>query len=159
MKIKTHLAAAFLAFAGAATAAGGAAAQQGPGAANPAPRPPGQRFERMDTDDSGTISFEEFAAAMDSRTGAAAADADGDGTLTVEEIAAELQRQHFRRQAERMMRRMDADGDGTVTLAEIESRQRKMYALMDRDDSGAIEADEMRRGRGEGRRGGRHHRR
>jgi Ca2+-binding EF-hand superfamily protein len=153
MKIKTSLAAAFLAFAGAATAAGTAGAQQGPGAANPAPRAPGQRFERLDTDDSGTISFEEFAAAMNGRTGAA--DADKDGTLTVEEIAAELQRQHFKRQAERMIRRLDANGDGRLTVAEIESRQKKMYALLDRDDSGVIEPDEMRR---EGRQGRRHNR-
>lgn len=159
MKIKTSLAAAFLAFAGAATAAGGALAQQGPGASNPAPRAPGQRFERMDADDSGSISFEEFAAALNGRSGLTGADADGDGTLTVEEIAAELQRQHFRRQAERMIRRLDADGDGKLTTAEIESRQRKMYALMDRDDSGAIEPDEMRRGNRDGRPGGRQGRR
>src|SRR5690606_13932733 len=132
--------------------------QQGPGAANPAPRAPGQRFERMDSDSDGTISFEEFAAAVNGRSGVASADADGDGTLTVEEIAAELQKQHFRRQAERMVRRLDADGDGKLTTAEIESRQRKMYALMDRDDSGAIEPDEMRRSGREGRQARRHHR-
>jgi Ca2+-binding EF-hand superfamily protein len=157
MKMKTSLAAAFLAFAGAATAAGGAAAQQGPGAANQAPRAPGQRFERLDTDDSGSISFEEFAAAMGGRMDAA--DADGNGTLTVEEVAAQLQKEHFRRQAQRMIRRLDANGDGQLTTAEIESRQKKMYALMDRDDSGAIEADEMRRGNREGRRGGGRHNR
>jgi Ca2+-binding EF-hand superfamily protein len=156
MKIKTSLAAAFLAFAGAATAAGTASAQQEPGAANPSPRTPGQRFEHLDTDDSGSISFEEFAAAMGSRMDSA--DADSNGTLTVEEVAAQLQKEHFRRQAQRMIRRLDANGDGQLTTAEIESRQKKMYALMDRDDSGAIEPDEMRRGGREGRQGRRHNR-
>src|SRR5690606_32384531 len=95
------------------------------------------------------ISFEEFSAAMQNRlTGS---DADGDGTLTVEEIAAQLQKEHFRRQAQRMIQRFDTNGDGKLTTAEVESRQKKLYAVMDRDDSGVIEPDEMRRGGREGR--------
>ncbi len=157
MKMKTSLAAAFLAFAGAAasTSAGAQQAPAAPGAGNAAPRAQGQRFERLDADSNGAISFEEFAAAMGTRI--SGADADTDGTLTVEEIAAQLQKEHFRRQAERMIRRFDTNGDGKLTTAEIESRQRKVFALADRDDSGALERDEMRRGGREGR-GGRHHR-
>jgi hypothetical protein len=47
--------------------------------------------------------------------------------------------------------RLDANGDGMLTLAEIESRQKKMFALMDRNDDGKIVKDEMpsgRRGKG-----------
>ena len=161
MKMKTSLAAAFLAFAGAAaaTTAGAQQAPAAPGAGNAGQRGPGQRFERLDTDDSGSISFEEFAAAMGGGR-MQGADADADGTLTVEEIAAQLQKEHFRRRAERMIRRLDTDGNGKLTTAEIESRQKKVFALADRDDSGAIEADEMRRGgrEGRGRGGPRQHR-
>ena len=103
----------------------------------------GMLFERTDADDSGDISFEEFAAAMDGRMGFA--DADSNGKLTVEEIAAEMQRHRNLRRAERLVERFDSDGDSELTLDEIESHQRKVFALMDRNDDGMVVKDELPR--------------
>lgn len=105
------------------------------------------RLERADADKSGDVTFEEFAAAMNGRF--ANADADGDGKMTVGEIAGEIERMRAERMARRLIERFDSDGDGALTKAEVEARQRKMFALMDRNDDGKISADEMRR-RGEG---------
>jgi len=136
MRKSTKLAIAFLAFAGAASSA--AYAQDRPGRDGPRG---GMRFERTDADKSGDISFEEFAAAMNGRMGLA--DANSDGKLSVEEIASELEQMRYRRMAERMIRQFDADGDGALTTAEVEARQKKMFALMDRNDDGKVEQGEM----------------
>ncbi len=110
----------------------------------------GMQFEKADTDDSGDITFEEFAAVMNDRIGFADADADTDGKLTVEEIAAEMQRQRELRRAQRLVERFDTDGDGALTAEEIETHQRKVFALMDRNDDGTVAEDELpRRGRGD----------
>jgi hypothetical protein len=45
--------------------------------------------------------------------------------------------------AQRIVERFDADGDGMLTAAEIDSRQKKMFALMDKNDDGKVEKDEM----------------
>ena len=51
------------------------------------------------------------------------------------------------RMAQRIVERFDTDGDGMLTAAEIESRQKKMFALLDRNDDGKVEKDEMPRGK------------
>lgn len=109
----------------------------------------GFRFERADADSSGDVTFEEFAAAMNSRIGNA--DADGDGKMTVAEIASEIERMRAERMARRIVERFDSDGDGMLTAAEIEARQKKMFARMDRNDDGKIVPEEMPR-RGDRRR-------
>lgn len=111
----------------------------------------GMRLEQADADQSGDLTFEEYAATIDARL--ANADADGDGRMTVGEIADEIVRIRAERQARRLIRRFDVDGDGALTADEIDSRQRKMFALLDRNDDGVIDRSEMpRRGKG-------HHRR
>lgn len=147
MKKSTKIALAFLALAGTASTMAVAADRE-------ENRRDGRqggamRFERTDADSSGDITFEEFAAAMGARVGKA--DADGDGKMTVAEIASEIERMRAERMARRLIERFDVDGDGALTVAEIESRQKKMFALMDRNDDGKIEKDEMSR-RGFGRR-------
>jgi Ca2+-binding EF-hand superfamily protein len=142
MKKSTKIALAFLALAGAAGSA--AMAQDGK-------RGGGMRFEQTDADSSGDITFEEFAAAM-KRLDFARADADRDGKATVGEIADEIERMRAERMARRIIARFDADGDGALTAAEIESRQKKLFALMDRNDDGKVVKDEMPR-RWHGRRG------
>ena len=83
---------------------------------------------------------------MKSRIGDA--DKDHDGKMTVAEIAAEIERMRAERMARRIVERFDTDGDGMLTAAEIESRQKKMFALLDRNDDGKIVKDEMpRRGK------------
>jgi Ca2+-binding EF-hand superfamily protein len=148
MRISTKLSLAFLALAGLAGSsyAAGPDGMRGPGGHI--------RFERADADNSGDVTFEEFAAAMNERLGEA--DADNDGKMTVAEIADQIERMRAERMARRLIERFDTDGDGALTKAEIESRQKKMFALLDRNDDGKIVQDEMPRGRhGGGRRGDR----
>ena len=141
MKTSTRLALAFLTLAGVA----GAAAT--PPTTSPAVtiRGPAMRFDRLDADQSGDVTFEEFSAAMQSRIGDA--DKDGDGKMTVAEIASEIERMRTERMARRIVERFDTDGDGMLTAAEIELRQKKMFALLDRNDDGKVEKDEMPRGK------------
>ncbi len=137
MKKSTKLAIAFAALAGAAGSTAFAADNQGKRGDR------GMRFERIDADKSGDVTFEEFSAAMKTRLGTA--DTDGDGKMTVAEIAGEIERMRAERRARRIVERFDTDGDGMLTLAEIESRQKKRFALMDRNDDGKISEDEMPR--------------
>ncbi|QPC87233.1 acid-shock protein [Mesorhizobium sp. NBSH29] len=105
---------------------------------------PALNFEKADADNSGDVTFEEFAAAINARSGIA--DADGDGKLTVDEIAGEIQRMRDKRMAERIIKRFDTDGDGALTMTEIVSRQKKMFAMLDRNDDGKVTKNEMPRG-------------
>jgi Ca2+-binding EF-hand superfamily protein len=150
MKKSTKIALAFLTLAGTAGAVTVADAQEG---RRQGPTGGGMRFEQSDTNNSGDVSFEEFAAAM-RRLDFPRTDADRDGRLTVGEVADEIERMRAERMARRLIERFDANGDGVLTQAEIESRQRKMFALLDRNDDGKIVRDEMRH-RQHGRRGDR----
>ncbi|MAW87114.1 MAG: acid-shock protein [Phyllobacteriaceae bacterium] len=124
----------------------------GPGMRGDGPRrgmrgdgPGGRMFGRADTDNSGDISLEEFSAAMGGRI--LGADADGNGELTVGEVADAIIRMRAERRAQRMIERLDMDGDGKLTTAEIENRQKKIFALMDRNDDGKVDRDEIARSR------------
>ncbi len=144
MRKTTTIAAAFLALAGFASAA--QSADDGRRGDRSGPRSVAH-FEAADADSNGEVTFEEFAEAINGRLGNA--DADGDGKMTVGEIAAAIERMRAERMAKRMVERFDTDGDGALTVAEIESRQKKMFALLDRNDDGKIVKDEMPR-RGDG---------
>jgi Ca2+-binding EF-hand superfamily protein len=142
MRTSTKLAMAFLAVA--TTAGAPAFADQKPESRAERGK---VRFERTDTDSSGDITFQEFAAAMEMRIGDA--DKDGDGKMTVAEIAAAIERMRAERAAERMIQRFDADGDGMLTLVEIETQQKKMFALLDRNNDGKLVPEEMPRREGD----------
>jgi Ca2+-binding EF-hand superfamily protein len=138
MKKSTKITLAFLALAGAAGGVAFAADK------HDGPRRGGMmRFERADADSSGDVTFEEFSAAMNKRIGTA--DANGDGKITVAEIASEIERMRAERMAQRLVERFDTDGDGALTVAEIQGRQKKMFALLDRNDDGKIVKEEMPR--------------
>jgi hypothetical protein len=92
-------------------------------------------MERLDTDGSGDISAEEFAARGIGRI--VEADADGDGILTIEEIVDYMEQRRAERREARLLRRFDIDGDGTITVEELERHQEKRFA-----------ADEMPRRQG-----------
>ncbi|MFZ1680560.1 MAG: acid-shock protein [Rhizobiaceae bacterium] len=109
-----------------------------------------ERFEKADADKSGDVTFDEFANAMNAGIGMA--DANKDGTLTADEITAEIQKRMAERMAARIIERFDTDGDGKLTTAEVESRQKKAFAMLDRNDDGKIARDELPR-RGHGRDG------
>lgn len=138
MSKSTRIAIAFLALAGTASTSAFAANQQGPRGQNMKPQ---MRFERADADKSGDVTFEEFTAAMNTRL--LDADENSDGKITVAEVADQIQRMRAERMAERLIKRFDANGDGELTKAEIESRQKKLFALLDRNDDGKIVQDEM----------------
>jgi Ca2+-binding EF-hand superfamily protein len=110
-----------------------------------------QAFERMDANNDGSVSSEEFMAAGDRF---ARADADGNGLLTAEELAAAGQAQAQQRIA-RMIERLDANDDGALSKDEIEARNdrdpSRMFDRLDADDDGVLSADEFaeaRMGRG-----------
>jgi Ca2+-binding EF-hand superfamily protein len=146
MRKTAKYALAFAAIAGALSTSAIAAEESG--------RRGGQNLiQRADADKSGDITFEEFAAAMDDRF--ANADANNDGKMTVGEVADQIERMRAERMARRLIQRFDTNGDGELTKAEIEARQKKRFALLDRNDDGKIAEDELPR-RGE-RRGWRRH--
>jgi len=123
-----------------------------------------QMFNRLDSDNSGDISLEEFET-LGMLGDLGAIDTDNDGILSVDEIIAHMDARRAERRRERIERRFDLDGDGQITIAEIESQRQKRFALMDSNDDGTISRDEARRsgglmgrgrsdaGRGEGYRG------
>jgi|SRR5690606_25039648 len=149
MSKTVKLATAFLAF---ATLTGGAVLAQGMHGDRPdrGDRPE-MHLDRMDTDDSGDLSFEEFSNALGGVV--TTADANGDGQVTVEELAEAILHQRAERQARRMIERFDVDGDGVLSLAEYEKQQQKHFALLDRNDDGVIQREELRHAHS----GGLHH--
>jgi Ca2+-binding EF-hand superfamily protein len=149
MRTSTKLALAFLSLAGVA----GGVAYANDGRHGPDGGRAMMRFDRLDADRSGDVTFEEFSAMMQSRIGGA--DANNDGKMSVEEIAAAIEKMRAERMARRLVERFDTDGDGMLTAAEVESRQKKMFALLDRNDDGKILKEEMPR---RGWRHGRHDR-
>ncbi|KFB09770.1 EF-hand domain-containing protein [Nitratireductor basaltis] len=107
----------------------------------------GRMLQRLDTNNDGQVSAEEFAARHTGRL--SEVDANGDGELSKEELADHLMRRAFERRAERLAKRLDINGDDTVTLEEIEGHQAKRFALADRNDDGVLDQDELRKFAGE----------
>ncbi|EKF44062.1 EF-hand domain-containing protein [Nitratireductor indicus] len=104
----------------------------------------GGRMAHLDSDGDGAISLEEFSSMRLEQL--KAADKDGDGVLSEAELQDHVQQRELERKARHAARRLDVDGDGKVTIAEIEGLQKKRFALMDANNDGKIEQDEMRRG-------------
>jgi hypothetical protein len=100
-------------------------------------------MDRLDGDKNGEITFDEFKKVAGDRF--VLADVNKDGKVTVEEMAAAIEKMRAERVAKRMIERFDIDKDGAVTLAEIETGQKEIYALVDRNDDGKIVKDEMPR--------------
>lgn len=142
----TYLSVAAFAQEGAAPAA--PAAPEAAPAAPDAPKLRG-RLSELDANNDGAIDAAEFATMQNLRD----ADANKDGTLSGEELVAMIQKLQAERAAQRMSRRLDIDGDGTVTIAELEKNRQERFALMDRNDDGKLEGNELRRGGHDGGRG------
>ena len=146
MTTSTKLAFTFLALAG---FAGGVAHAAGANQGGNNQQQAMVRFERLDKDRSGDLTFEEFAAAMKMRF--SRIDANGDGKITQKEISAFAQKMQSQQgqqgqqgqMAERFMKRFDVNGDGVVTANEIQQRQKKMFARFDQNKDGKLDMSEM----------------
>jgi Ca2+-binding EF-hand superfamily protein len=99
-------------------------------------------LENMDADKTGDVTFDEFKKAAGDRF--VLADANKDGKVTVEEIAAAIEKMRAERMAKRMINRFDVDGDGALTQAEIETNQQELYALLDKNNDGKLVQEEMK---------------
>lgn len=131
---KIAMAAAFLALAGATGTASAAQSQSAPTGGK-------GRFERLDTNSSGDITFDEFQAAMIQRWDKA--DADHDGKITVAELAETIQRGRRERIAARIMARFDTNKDGVLTREELDARAKTLFTRLDKNGDGKIVASEV----------------
>ena len=100
-------------------------------------------------DSNGTITFDQFSDAMDARLKKIVAD--NGGKLTVAQLADALEKARFERMAKRIIARYDTKGDGTLTTDDIAGREKKVFALLDKNNDGKIEKSELPKGRGFGR--------
>lgn len=146
--ISTRLALAILTFAGIAGGVAQAAETTSDGTSQRAMK----RFERLDKDKSGDLTFEEFSTAMKTRI--SNADTNHDGKVSATEIEAAFQQMQAERMVDRFIKRFDVNGDGAVTADEIESRQKRMFARLDKNSDGKLEMSEMPKQRQGGQRKG-----
>lgn len=122
------------------------------------------RLERMmthlDTDQSGAVSFEEFAKRGDERF--ARMDLDEDGLVTAEEREAAKASAMAEREerggkkgrrggkrggkglGEERLERVDTNQDGNISLAEHNAAQEQHFASLDADGNGAVTSEEFK---------------
>lgn len=127
-------------------------------------------IERLDADQSGAISLEEFARRSNERF--ATEDANGDGTVTTEEREAAREAHAAQREEKKSKRKdkkgkrgeerlaqIDTNKDGAVSREEHDAFQQKRFADMDSDGDGQVTAAEFtenaksKRGGSKGKRG------
>lgn len=106
------------------------------------------RFQRLDKDQSGGLSFEEFSTMLQMRL--SNADANNDGKITSDELTAAFDKMGAGNMADRFMQRFDINGDGVLTTEEVQTRQKRMFARLDKNGDGALEPSEMPKRRQEG---------
>ncbi|MEO1747745.1 MAG: hypothetical protein AAFR27_03845 [Pseudomonadota bacterium] len=111
----------------------------------------GVRFEQMDADGDGQVTFAEFQTRMLERF--SEVDSDDDNIVTQTEIEAVTDDRRMRRMARGLIAMFDINQDEQVSLEELNNRQQKLFALADFDDSGSITEEELPRERFAGMRG------
>ena len=140
MRKTTKLALAFVALAGAvgttAYAENNASARMREGTM--------MRLDKAMKDSNGTISFDQFSDAMNARLKKLVAD--NGGKLTVAQLADALEKARFEQMAKRIIARYDTKGDGTLTTDDITGREKKVFAMLDRNNDGKIEKSELPKG-------------
>ncbi|WP_306120747.1 MULTISPECIES: EF-hand domain-containing protein [unclassified Roseitalea] len=105
-------------------------------------------FAAADADDDGVLGPAEI---LNLRMrGFDRADTDGDGTISADEQAAALERgqrraTHALLAAESGFERFDTDGDGQVTRMEFENAPTPFFELIDANDDGSIDRQELAR--------------
>jgi hypothetical protein len=90
-----------------------------------------------------SLTFDQFCAAMDTRLKKIVA-VNG-GKVTAAQFADALEKARFERMAKRIIARYEADGDGAPTIGAIQDREKKMFALMDRNNDGKVVKQELPR--------------
>lgn len=107
-------------------------------------------LERIDVDQSGTVSYEEFSARGNERF--AKHDSDGDGILTEAERQAareargskkQKHRERMEQFSQRRLQEIDADGDGNISLTEHDAHQKMLFSRLDDDASGDVSKAEF----------------
>ncbi|WP_281300125.1 MULTISPECIES: EF-hand domain-containing protein [unclassified Iodidimonas] len=102
-------------------------------------------FEKLDSDQSGTVDRFELEAYQASRFDAA--DLDDDGAISLEEFQAHLAALRAERRAHREAKifdRQDSDGDGLLIASELSARSSAMFDRLDADGDGIITLDEVK---------------
>ncbi|TRC97422.1 hypothetical protein FJV76_00960 [Mesorhizobium sp. WSM4303] len=99
------------------------------------------RLDKAMKDSNGTISFDQFSDAMNARLKKLVAD--NGGKLTVAQLADALEKARFEKMAKRIIARYDTKGDGTLTTEDITGREKKAFAMLDRNNDGKIERNEL----------------
>jgi Ca2+-binding EF-hand superfamily protein len=140
MRKTTKLAFAFIALAG---AVGSAAYAENVDSAKMRERTM-MRLDRAVNDNGGAITFDQFSDAMDARLKKLVAD--NGGKLTVAQLADALEKARFERMARRIIARYDTRGDGTLTSDDITGREKKVFAMLDKNNDGKIEKSELPKG-------------
>ncbi|MFD2058126.1 hypothetical protein ACFSQT_35110 [Mesorhizobium calcicola] len=140
MRTTTKLALAFVALAGAV----GTTAYAENSASEKLREGTMMRLNRVMIDSNGTITFYQFSDAMNARLKKLVAD--NGGKLTVAQLADALEKARFEQMAKRIIARYDTKGDGTLTIDDITSRQKKVFAMLDRNNDGKIEKSELPKG-------------
>ncbi|MGX5846616.1 hypothetical protein ACWGTO_06005 [Mesorhizobium sp. PL10] len=99
------------------------------------------RLSKAMKDSNGTICFDQFSDAMNARLKKLVAD--NGGKLTVAQLADALEKARFEEMAKRIVARYDTKGDGTLTTEDITGREKKVFAMLDRNNDGKIERNEL----------------
>jgi|GEM_PF-3789566 len=107
-------------------------------------------FERYDTDENGSVTKEEFAAAREK--GYKRRDANGDGKVYVDEYVAEYEvrlDEQLKKRRESAIKQtytrfgvMDADKDEIMTLEEFNKSGDRVFARRDKNEDGKIDAQD-----------------
>ena len=102
------------------------------------------RLDKAMSDSDGAITFDQFSSVMDKRLKKLVAD--NGGKLTVAQLADALEKARFERMAKRIIARYDSHGDGTLTTEDITGREKKIFAMLDKNNDGKIEKSELPKG-------------
>lgn len=104
----------------------------------------GTRFNKMDADGDGALSFDEFTSNSESRV--ERMDTNGDGAITKDEFVTFRGERAFERRG-RAFERLDTNDDGEITRDEREQHQRTRFEKIDADGNGTLSREETRNAR------------
>ncbi len=110
-----------------------------PGAAIAADPPSPQAWKRLDRDNNGSISFEEFVRASDERL--RRMDRNGDGNIGRDEFMAHHEAE-ARRRVDRVFEALDKKGTGRIAAADLKGADEPRFLVCDANKDGAVTRQE-----------------